>query len=438
VLFYDSIIWIIWGIALLIRGVSIRKSPYEALSPMTFVIVGFFWLYVVEYFSLDPWSRTIYLSETGYLRVLLLASIAIMTFWIGFRRPFLPKPSAIRLKETPLKVLGIVLIALGSAGWMYFLTLSGGYYTYYSAPHGAAGAWESTSAYLYGTILLLFPGSFILLALLYNRRLVVSSLLALLWSLGFIVLDAWLAGQRSSWLRLGILLGVFTLFLKRPDNQSKAVASLLGITAAIVLVTPYIREGTHLGAELRVGELILEALQIGFSEGGPGYEVIFASALIESASEQGIMDYGYHWLHPLVNIIPRLWWPEKPYVSEFSISYDELLWQSFGWVTEKGSVPTGIADAFLRFSWLSPVVWYFLGLMGRRIYSTAREYPDVVTTGYLTAYLYGLLHVITQEFINAFYAFFYMAAPLCLAFSLSRWAFSADVLSRVSRCDRSD
>jgi hypothetical protein len=423
--FWYLIFWIAGTVALFARAISIWKNPHEGLSPLTFIIVGFFWLYIVGYLTLDPWDRTIYLSEQGYFMVLLLASLSAFAFWFGFRRQPSKEAAVTVLHEGALKFSGIFLIALGSGGWFYFLMLSGGFFEYYSAPHGAAGAWENTTAYLYGTLLLLFPGAFILLALSGNRRPDILSSVALLWSVAFVVLDAWLAGQRSNWLRLGVLLGVFFLFLRGNPSRSRVLpAALLAIIIAIVLVTPYLREAVYFGAEQQIGEALAQALEtlVGLSEGGPGHELIYASALVESADQQGAIDFGYHWLHPLLNVVPRAWWPEKPYVTGFSISYDELLWQSPGWVTEKGSVPTGIADAFLRFYWISPVVWFFIGSLGGRYYGMVKDSPNVVAAGYFTAYLYGLIHAITQEFINALYAFLFMAVPLYLAFSLVRWA----------------
>jgi hypothetical protein len=118
-------------------------------------------------------------------------------------------------------------------------------------------------------------------------------------------------------------------------------------------------------------------------------------------------------------VIPRRWWPEKPYVGEFSIDNQLLVWRNFGWVPTEGAAPTGLADAFIRFSWASPIVWAAIGWIGGRLFHTARLRRDAMSVSYFCCYLVGLTYMVTQDLNAAIYSSLFMAIPLAVGVSIS-------------------
>jgi hypothetical protein len=58
-------LWLVGVFALWRRTVTARKDFLELLSPVTILIGGFFWMYVIGYWTLDPLTKERYLSEAG-------------------------------------------------------------------------------------------------------------------------------------------------------------------------------------------------------------------------------------------------------------------------------------------------------------------------------------------------------------------------------------
>ncbi len=424
--------WLLGTVAVIARLASINRDQMELLSPLTFVVCGFFWLYVVGYVALEPWSKALYLSEAGYVKVVALASLSAKAFGIGFRRAKPWTPSSQGLNRTLLRHMSLVLIAVGALGWAYFLSLSGGFVAFYGSLHGAGGAWEATTAYVYATVYFLFAGTLLLLSLRPDRHLTPFAFTILLLTLSFLIFDAWVTGTRGDWLRLVVIFGVYHLLLRRRRLPKLVLASLILGVVVLLVLTPYLRSVSYIGAEGSLGGALATALEPerGIRAAGRGNELVFAAALVQAAWEQGAMDYGLYWLHPFVNVIPRIWWPEKPYVAEFSVPVEALLWRSFGWVQATGAAPTGLADAFLRLSWASPIIWFLLGVLGGKLFKRVRLCPDLRSAGYLTAYLIGLIYAIVQDFTAAIYASMYVGVPLYIAYALSSQAVAKSVSRR--------
>jgi hypothetical protein len=395
---------------------------------VTILIAGFFWMYVIGYLTLDPMTSERYLSKAGYTKVLVLAVLTGAAFWFGAMRAKLPTRRARETRQHLAPALGAALIIVGGAVWMYFVSLSGGFSEYYSASHGTAGVWKQTTAYIYGAVYLLFSGCAVLAWVQARGRLGLAGLALLGGAVGYLLFDAWMTGSRGYVLRLGLLLCVYLLFWRKPQAERTGragrsqllVATILVILPVLFVVLPFFRAASHLGAEQSLFDALAEVVEAATlrKEAGPGNEVVFAAGLVQAAWEQNAIDYGYLWLHPIVNVVPRLWWPEKPFIAEFSFDEFLLIWSSFGWMPTDGAAPTGLADAFLRFSWLSPLAWILFGWMGAHLFQLARLRRDLKSGSYFFCYLVGLSYMITQGFAAAIYAALFMAIPLGVCFAV--------------------
>jgi hypothetical protein len=411
---YHYCFWFFLLGAAVSQGLRVLRDARKALSPYTIVIFGFVFLYVISYLALDSESKASYLSSTGYLVVLAMACLSSMFFYLGFhiggRGSSLGRLRMLSARTT--KVFAILLVGIALSGWFVFVSRTGSILEFYSAVHGEAGKWTESSAYLYDLRLFLFPGLFWLF-ILYLYRQASRPLTSIMVATAlFLVVEAWLIGNRGDWLRLMVLAGVPLLLLDVPRVPMKrGVVLVMMAIIGIIVLTPYLRVATHLGSDVDVLEEARSALTsynpLAGSTPGEGNELIVASAVLQSARDLGVIDYGLAWLHPVVNFVPRFIWQDKPYYTEWSVNIWELVQKSQGWIVAVGATETGVADAFLRFGWLSPLVWTPLGFWGGRLYRRVCEAQNPVLAGYLTAYLLGLIYMITQGFKAAFYAWFF-------------------------------
>jgi hypothetical protein len=401
----------------------VRRDLRELLSPTTITIAGFVWLYAIGYIGLDPLTKASYLSEDGYLKILILALFSTVALWLGEARAH---PGSRPLPGIDVRLLGgfgMLSIGVGLLGWAYFLILSGGFFEYYSSMHGWAGAWAETTAYVYAAPNLICAGAAILAWKQSRRRLGFAGRTCLWAAIALLTFDAIVAGSRGHLLRLLLLACIYLMFWRRRQSAPTLLPLVIvGLLPVAFVLVPFLRSATHFGAERSLAEAVQMAVEAvsGLSESGPGHEVVYAAGAVQAAWEQGIMDFGYHWLHPLVNVVPRLWWPDKPYAAEFSIDVPILIWRSHNWFPPPGAAVTGLADAFLRFSWGSPLAWYGIGWVGGLFFRRARERQDVGSVAYFYCYVVGLLHMITQGFNAAVYSSLMIAVPLAVCCGLSR------------------
>jgi hypothetical protein len=387
--------------------------------------MGFFFLYVVAYFALDARSRTELLSNDGYLLVLTLACASWLFFYTGYR--LASGTGAARFPALDLhrtEIIALLYIATAALGWAVFLDRSGGFAAYYGSPHGAAGAWAETSAYVYTLRMLFFPALYLLIALHLQAKPSPIGTALMVCVAGFLLIDAWWQGSRGTWVRLLVVALVATLLLdlSRKFLRKRALI-LIPVAVGLIILTPYIRNAMHLGAErsvlTAVEDVLGEVNPLAGSAPGEGNELVFASALVSSAATTNAVDYGYQWIYPVIAFVPRFWWPDKPLSLDWSIDYRELVFSRQGWLVAPGAAPTGLADAFLRFSWFSPLVWLFLGLWGARLWSRGNEGQHPTDVGFLCAYHIGLVYMITQSFEAAFYGWAFFVGPILVWATLS-------------------
>ena len=134
---------------------------------------------------------------------------------------------------------------------------------------------------------------------------------------------------------------------------------------------------------------------------------------MKSAQVTDTGDFGFGWLVNLVKFVPRFLWPTKHQVfGQWFINPVTLAEKTTRWSVAFGSAPGGVADAFVRFSWLAPIVWFLFGVWGGRLRKKALKSRSVLSVGYLMAYLIGLIYWITQDFSGAFAGWLYFVVPL--------------------------
>jgi hypothetical protein len=393
-------------------------DPRELCSPLTVVAGGFVGLYVASYYFTSDHDRDAFLTVDGYFTLLLLAVLAEYALWAGFvlgsavaTRRELPfhRPTVCRY--------GVALIGAGLAARAVFIQKSGGFLAFFGAPHGAGGIWADTSAYLYALSTLMFP-AMCLLGGMWVRDGLPGALprVAFLGGLLYCAFEAFVFGNRGDTIRLFLLLLLPPLFLARRLHVSRR--SILMATAgalSVVLLFPYLREALYLGAEKSLVEAVSDVFAEPTVSLDPakvtGQELFYAAALVAGTRERGIYDYGYTCIYPFINLVPRAWWPDKPYFRDWSIQ-PQLVKQSAGWTVAGGAATTGVADAFSSFSWFSLIVWLLGGWWGGMTWRRATTTNSVIDVACLWAFLMIAVFFVTQGYIAAWHAWLFHMVPI--------------------------
>jgi hypothetical protein len=396
-------------------------DPRELFSPKTVVAGGFIGLYVGSYYFVDGHDRDAFLTVDGYLGLLLLAVLACYAFWAGFT--FGCASAALRARpfhEQTVRWYAIALIGVGLVAQAAFMQKSGGLLVFYGAPHGAAGAWADTSAYLYALVGFISPAMCLLSCIWVRQGLVgLFAPTAFLVALGYFAFEAFVFGSRGDTIRLFLLLILPPLFLAgRARIGRRTILLATSLALAAVLLFPHLREAVYLGAEKSLAQamsdvFVGEAVSLEPSK-RTGHELFYAAAVVETASEQGAYHLGYAWIYPFINLVPRAWWPDKPYAKDWAINRARLVQQHAGWTVAGGAAPTGIADAFLGFSWFSIAVWLAFGWWGGVIWARAATTDSVIDVAYLWAFLMIAVYFVSQGYKAAWHAWVFHMAPIWL------------------------
>jgi hypothetical protein len=410
----------------LYQALSAGAKPRELLSPLSVVAFGFSWFYVGMYYALPATSRGLYINPTGYRILITVALLSLVAFAAGFglgkRRRY---PADKHRSVDPRLALrfAVILLVVAFSLWTTFIEISGGYLHFYSAIHGHAGRWAQTSAYIYTWKLFLYPAVFVIYLAYLDRMAKPWHGAVLLLSFAYLAADAYLMGSRGGWVRLMIVLAVPRLYLHTRRHLSRrAIYVLVPAIAALILVTPFIRNYTAIGKHHRTDLFKLASNILSSRDvlvgGVIGNELVVGTGLVTGAAQTATVGYGLDWLQPLINFIPRQIYPEKGHILSH-VDRTALITKGMGAVPAGGSAFTGVPDTFLEFKWLAPLAWLAFGWWGGLRYRAVLSCPDWVNGGYLAAYLIGLVYLVTQGFGAAFYGWFYFAAAI---WGMTKWA----------------
>jgi hypothetical protein len=418
--------WLCLLLFCVLYGLRALWRPVEMLAAPLLVAVGMVAVGIGSRLGEPPWAVARFLDPDHYSRYLVLSVLATAAFALGFSGGrALPLRAAEPAGEPPawtLRAWAALVVLGGLLAQAVFVARSGGFTAFYSAQHGNAGAWEETSAYLYLLPLSLFPALYLLCAdRLRNRDQGKAIGLLTATALAFLLFQGIVFGNRADVIRLVLIGGSLFLLFREPSRANLLAAGLLAVMGlAVVSVLPMLREALHLGAEVSVAEALARGAEV--NPDVTGNTLFFAAAVVGVADAKGVLDGGFAWLYPFVGMVPRALWPGKPYVGAWSIPYDGLIQPFIDWELALGSAPTGVADAFLRFGWLSPLAWLVLGGVGGRLWRRCLERRTILSVGLLIGYLLALVYVVLQDYVAAFYQWMFFVAPLGGLAALQRLA----------------
>lgn len=200
-----------------------------------------------------------------------------------------------------------------------------------------------------------------------------------------------------------------------------ACAGLLVGVALIIF--PYLRSASYIGAEVSPGASLERGLAQS-SEYQPGTismggkHTFIAAAVISGADLQTNVNLGVSWLHPMVNFVPRIVWPEKP--SSFGNNLLDFSSNATSVRIPAGSAATRLADAFAEFWYFSIALWLLFGYWSGKIFGAFVVRRDEMSVILYFSLVLTQVHFVTQGFRSAFYTFVFAIGPVLLLIRLKK------------------
>ncbi len=152
-----------------------------------------------------------------------------------------------------------------------------------------------------------------------------------------------------------------------------------------------------------------------------GKEYIFGSAMIATVRDEQSYEYGGFLYNIGVRFLPKEIFDKSELFTEWNNThYTSRVGAHGGFEVTGGAAPTGFANLFVEFGWVSPVVWLLLGYLTRVLYVRATRGAQLSAIAYLVAFFIVLLYLITQDVYAPTMNAIYLFPTLFIAFKTAR------------------
>ena len=410
--------------------VQVFRGRLHPLSLPVLAAASFAFLYVWQPALLIANRKVFYfLDEAGVAAGLAWPALSLLLLILGWtagaRRQ---APHAARGWDADrLYASGLMLSAVGWAAFYAFLYQSGGAIAFYSSPHGAAGAWEEQTAWVYFGRYLSYPGLVLmLLGRVRGRRDPYwAAPIAIVVALNLI--HAVLTGSRGTIFPLAVAVAFPPYLARRESPRLLSLVMGAGVLGLTVLLLVGYRAQLHLGERAaqvpRLAEALLATSDVpdeGIRDLTTGVEFLYHAGIIETVDAYARYNLFADLIHTLtVHPVPRLLWPSKPYYWNLGVTADDVA-ERLGWRRASGAAFGLVADLYRQVGPVSVVLWWAAGFLGGRQFRRAAAGEDVETiTLYCLAYGWSL-HLFTQDFRSMLIPFAYVAVPALAALRFAR------------------
>ncbi|MEQ8262162.1 hypothetical protein [Pseudohaliea sp.] len=390
------------GIFLFYRGLAGRGfETWMSFSFLTFIaVIG---LYVYDFLRMPGYMRWYFITPDEYSILLLLSGIFVLCVMAGEyagRRMVARKKVHVEKPRLYLQIAAL-LFFVGAVGMAVFISQSGGFLAKYSATHGASA--NFTTAYIYRLPLSLFTAIFILMIHRLSGR-SISRTLKLLMVFGavFLFFDAFTQGKRGNTIRF-VLLILVPFYVYGYLTRARQLPALLLLGTAMVLLNflPYLRQATSLSTLGNFTEVVRNLPELSDKTGREmrvyleGKHVIFAANTLSGAMERYDPNYGVRWTFPIVNLIPRAVWADKPSRYDMGTTTYQVFDSTEDFFIPSGSHTGGMVESFIEWGLFVVFFWFFFGFIGGYLLKHVRQYRgyflSVMLFGYYSFYVQFLL-----------------------------------------------
>ena len=405
----------------------------EEVTSVTFLFsVLALFLYVVPYFTLWDTFEKLKLVSVHYRSPFFeLIFYCYVGFIFGDKFYNIIYKSDDRLQHRPLyrivpeqqkyEQYTIIVGLIGVAGYGYFVAKSGAVYFYghFSGAFDVGGYIYELRYFIFSAILLLYHSYL-------DKKLSKKGLYFLVFFSVLLILDAYFKQQRGSWIRFGVIFFLTYMFSKNKTGSLKLPSLIhryklifvLGLLFGLLLtftvqIRNYYSPTTSFSEQIsKTVNAIMEKpdLLLGGSTLDEGNEFVTAFNAFHANEIAKQYDYGYKWLYPFINFIPRNLWTNKPTWSNFSTDIFPLMDKYSSIKHADGSAETGIIDAYYRFSWLTPFIFFLFGYWTKKLYVVSRH--DLGMNFFYICLYVGCFYFFTQNMMPLIIFTLYMYIPI--------------------------
>ncbi len=419
-------------LGLLAGLVWLRQRQTEAYGLPLVAIFVFAFLYVVQpLVLLNEGVLDQFVTPEQLIKGLLVPLLMLLCFlagWAKGERRGIREPSLQGWDPGTVYRWGLVTAALGLTLVVMFTRLSGGVREFYSRPHGMAGAWTDTTAYLYSSPFWILSGTaLMLLACSRARRDAWGRVPILLFGglmLGHVVL---MSSRGLLFATASTMLVSLCLAGRVRADVTKALYTLVAVGLGVILLVGY-RDVLHLGEPTGEAPPLPQALaatltidQTHLRLRITGSEFVYHALAIDTVDGTGKYHLGLNWIYSAtVHAIPRVLWPDKPYGFETGgITWADIEAHT-GVRIAGGSAPGIVADIYCQFGMWSVMFFFAFGWLARRLMDWAQ-----MLTSPLASVAYVMLHALSlNTFAQGFGAlivpFLYSLIPVVAYAALTR------------------
>lgn len=394
----------------------------------SFSVVG---LYIFDNFRIPSRIRSAFYSEIDYHYLLALSFLFILSLILG---EFIgQKAYASRQRRRDVSVrktmtadrheefhqyllAAFILLVIGIAAKVIFVQVSGGFASMYGAAHGEGKIF--TTAYLYKMPEILFSAFslFLILRFRYRKYFKFRHSMALFCLLAFLLFDAVVGSSRGDLLRIALALIIPIVTYRSLSMLQKNRLLIVGSLAVMAMVlAPYVRNSVYLGSDLSFVDAVSTAdvlsVRDDYSTGHvylEGKHTIFAANIVGAVVSDPQPNFGFRWVFPIVNLVPRTLWPDKPYRYEWVYDFYDSYSDYSRVPMPSGAYPGGMVTSFSEFWILAPLIWIAMGCLGAIIRSRALSTKNVKDTILFYAFSVAFVQFLLQDFIQGAFTFIYL------------------------------
>ncbi|WP_141234758.1 hypothetical protein [Flectobacillus sp. BAB-3569] len=399
-------------------------------------------LYVIPYILLwDVFKYNLLVSEKYINEFFFYILLCFGAFLLGdevhnfsyrFRKSLLiQEESTEKLSSNKVEYYSIIIGIIGVIFYSYFIAVSG---AEYFKGHGQGD--YSIGGYIYELRYFVFSSILLLYNLYLRKSLSSIGKIWLLMFFIFLLFDAYVQQQRGSWIRFGIIFLFSNIFYGYDVGQkTKKFTTLFkenrkilfgGMFFLFILVFT-VQSRNFYSSSANVVDVISGTLElmtkspellIAGSGIDHGNEFVVAYNAFYGMSESSGIDYGFKWLYPFLNFIPRALWKDKPTWETFSTNAHQYIDKYSVIVHAVGSAETGLVDTFYRFGWFSPIFFFFMGYSLSLLYRRASK--TISSRSLYICLFVGFFYFLTQTMLPLIIFSIYMYLPIRLVLAGSK------------------
>lgn len=372
VLFLGAALWmIVWGIT--------KPDRYYQLPTIT----GAVWLLYLGPMAIGIYNNRDWLPDgvvqDGGIEMALLMSflccVATLVGYIGFYKPEHHKDREVsEYSDERVFLCGVVFLLMGYWAFFQLAALSGGIMTYFSVEGAYQLEWEGIPVLYHFFSQLVYPG-LVLCLFAYLNRPDPMRFWVVLFGLAMPFANVILRGRRGELAIVMVILGFCFFFRKRWAPPRSLVIAFLCFGAFAVLAAPVYRAHSQLGGDSgEIWNISAEKLLTDMLSGHEYTEFHYPVIQLPATFQENEYNYGRGFYNRFV----RQWVPKLIVGQE---TKDALFWpgpnfklhtvEYYGWLPQKGWIPTAIVDVFQEFSFFGAFMFMGFAMAYRRLWERA-------------------------------------------------------------------